>query len=46
MNNAWKCALFICGKIYVSWKHKMLHDDIFVDLWGIEFLQLGKTPYG
>ena len=28
MNNTWKCALVIGGKVYVAWKRKMLHDVI------------------
>ena len=46
MNNTWKCALVIGGKVYVTWKRKMLHDVIGghqayiyekVYLWRIEF---------
>ena len=28
MNNTWKCALVIGGKVYAAWKRKMLHDVI------------------
>ena len=28
MNNTWKCALVISGKVYVAWKRKVLHDVI------------------
>ena len=34
MNNTWKCALFICGKVYVAWKRKMLHDKMLHDIIG------------
>jgi len=34
MNNTWKCALFICGKAYVAWKRKMLHDKTLHDIIG------------
>ena len=46
MNNTWKCALVIGGKVYVAWKRKMLHDVIGghqayihekIDLWRIKF---------
>ena len=43
---SWKCALVIDGKVYVSWKRKMLHDVIGghqayiqrkIYLWSLEF---------
>ena len=34
MNNTWKCALFICGKVYVAGKRKMLHDKMLHDIIG------------
>ena len=34
MNNTWKCALFMCGKVSVAWKRKMLHDKMLHDIIG------------
>ena len=34
MNNTWKCTLVIGGKVYVAWKHKMLHDETLHDVIG------------
>ena len=32
MNDTWKFALVIGGKVYVAWKRKMLHDETLHDV--------------
>jgi len=32
MNDTWKSALVIGGKVYVAWKRKMLHDETLHDV--------------